>query len=79
MTWVALATLSPISSPLLDSLVLGRAWRDCLLEKLVSQEVSPLDRVLYKKLYERSAHPPLVVVLAQSPGSVGHLKSALVM
>lgn len=70
MLWVTVTSLSSLSSLLLDSLVLGRAWRDkeVMLEQLVSQETEWWE----KRYPEKHWSPHLQSVLAQSPGS-GHV------
>lgn len=71
--WAAVTSLSPLSSLPLDSLVLGRSWRDeeVMLEQLASQEKRqhPTDRVVADKIPREALISHLESVLAQSPGS----------
>lgn len=67
--WAAVTSLSPLTSLPLESLVLGRPWRDeeVMLERLVSQH--PPDRVVADKIPRKALISHLESVLAQSPGS----------
>lgn len=72
--WVAVTSLSLLSSLPLDSVVLGRPWRDeevIMLEQLVSQEKRqhPTDGVAADKIPRKVLISHLESVLAQSPGS----------